>query len=158
MAIRFVHITDAESDFRRVAEVQRIFRDYFGAVYADYADRIPELLSRQAELGHRTILIGAEDARGRMRGFALALHYTDLNATLLDYIVIDPSARQRGIGGALYEALREYLGRLGSLGIYLEVRPDDPALEPDPARRKENRARIRFYERYGARVIQGTTL
>lgn len=157
MAIRFVHITDAEGDVRRVAEVQRIFCDYFGAVYADYADRIPELLSRQAELGHRTILIGAEDARGRMRGFALALHYTDLNATLLDYIVIDPSARQRGIGGALYEALREYLGRLGSMGIYLEVRPDDPALEPDPARRKENRARIRFYERYGARVIQGTT-
>ena len=156
MAIRFVHITDAESDVRRVAEVQRIFREYFGAVYTEFADRIPELLSRQAELGHRTILIGAEDARGRMRGFALALHYADLNVTLLDYIVIDPGARQRGIGGALYEALREYLGRLGSRGLYLEVRPDDPALEPDAARRKENRARIRFYERYGARVIQGT--
>jgi acetoin utilization deacetylase AcuC-like enzyme len=36
------------------------------------------------------------------------------------------------------------------------VRPDDPALEPDPARRRENRARITFYERYGARVIAGT--
>jgi acetoin utilization deacetylase AcuC-like enzyme len=37
------------------------------------------------------------------------------------------------------------------------VRPDDPALEPDPARRRENRARIRFYERFGARVIAGTS-
>src|SRR6185312_5107978 len=75
---------------------------------------------------------------------------------LLDFIVVDPSVRQRGIGGALYEALREYLMRLDSSGLYLEVRPDAPELEPDPARRRENRARIRFYERYGARVITGT--
>jgi acetoin utilization deacetylase AcuC-like enzyme/GNAT superfamily N-acetyltransferase len=156
MAIRFAHVTDSESDLRRVAEVQRIFRSYFGEVYGDYADRIPALLSRQTELGHRTILLVAEDARGRVRAFALAFHYSDLGATLLDFIVVDPSARQRGIGGALYEALREYLGRLGSRGLYLEVRPDDPELEPDAARRRENRARIRFYERYGARVIAGT--
>lgn len=156
MAIRFVHVTDSESDTRRVADVQRIFRSYFGDVYGDYADRIPALLSRQAELGHRTILLAAEDARGRMRAFALAFHYPDLSVTLLDFIVVDPTARQRGIGGALYEALREYLGRLGSRGLYLEVRPDDPELETDPGRRKENRARIRFYERYGARVLAGT--
>jgi acetoin utilization deacetylase AcuC-like enzyme/GNAT superfamily N-acetyltransferase len=156
MAIRFAHVTDSESDFRRVAEVQRIFRSYFGEVYGDYADRIPGLLSRQAELGHRTILLAAEDARGRVRAFALAFHYADLGVTLLDFIVVDPSARQRGIGGALYEALREYLGRLGSRGLYLEVRPDDPELEPDAGRRRENRARIRFYERYGARVLAGT--
>ena len=156
MAIRFAHVTDSESDTRRVAEVQRIFRSYFGEVYGDYADRVPGLLSRQAELGHRTILLVAEDARGRVRAFALAFHYADLGVTLLDFIVVDPSARQRGIGGALYEALREYLGRLGSRGLYLEVRPDDPELEPDAGRRRENRARIRFYERYGARVLAGT--
>lgn len=136
--------------------MQRIFRSYYGDVYGDYAARIPELLSRQAELGHRTILLAAEDARGRVSAFALAFHYRDVNATLLDFIVVDPGARQRGIGGALYEALREYLGRLGSRGLYFEVRPDDAELEPDPARRRENRARIRFYERYGARVIAGT--
>jgi acetoin utilization deacetylase AcuC-like enzyme/GNAT superfamily N-acetyltransferase len=149
-------VSDVESDNRRVAEVQRIFRGYYGDVYGDYAAGIPELLSRQAELGHRTILLVAEDARGRVRAFALAFHYADLNATLLDFIVVASTARQRGVGGALYEALREYLGRLGSGGLYFEVRPDDPDLEPDPARRRENRARIRFYERYGARVIEGT--
>jgi acetoin utilization deacetylase AcuC-like enzyme/GNAT superfamily N-acetyltransferase len=152
-----VHVSDTESDNRRVAEVQRIFRGYYGDVYGDYAARIPELLSRQAELGHRTILLVAEDARGRVRAFALAFHYPDVNATLLDFIVVASAARQRGIGGALYAALREYLGRLGSGGLYFEVRPDDAELEPDPARRRENRARIRFYERYGARVIEGTT-
>jgi acetoin utilization deacetylase AcuC-like enzyme/GNAT superfamily N-acetyltransferase len=139
-----------------MAEVQRIFRSYFGTAYGDYADKIPDLLRRQAEFGHRTILITAEKAMGKMLAFALAFHYPDLNATLLDFIVVDPTVRQRGIGGALYEALREYVSRLGSLGLYFEVRPDTPELEPDPARRRENRARIRFYERYGARVITGT--
>ena len=157
MAIRFVHLFDADLEPRRIAEVQRIFRTYFGEAYGDYADRIPDLLRRQAEHGHRTIIITAEDPRGRVLAFALAFHYSDLNATLLDFIVADPSVRQRGVGGALYEALREYLGRLGTRGLYLEVRPDDPGLESDAARRRENRARIRFYERYGARVISGTS-
>jgi acetoin utilization deacetylase AcuC-like enzyme/GNAT superfamily N-acetyltransferase len=154
--IRFVHLYDADHERRRMTEVQRIFRSYYGAAYGDYADRIPDLLRRQAELGHRTILITAEKAMGKILAFALAFHYTDLNATLLDFIVVDPTVRQRGIGGALYEALREYLIRLGSSGLYFEVRPDSAELEPDPARRRENRARIRFYERYGARVITGT--
>lgn len=156
MAIRFLHVFDPDHEPRRIAEVQRIFRSYFGASYATYADTIPDLLRKQAELGHRTILLTAEDETGRVLAFALALHYTDLNSTLLDFIVADPNVRQRGVGGALYEALREYLLRLGSRGLYLEGRPDDPELEPDPVRRKENRARIRFYERYGARVIAGT--
>ena len=158
MAIRFVQVFDADTEPRRMAEVQRIFRSYFGVYYGDYADRIPDLLRRQAELGQRTILITAENPQhGRVFAFALAFHYTDLNATLLDFIVVDPTVRQRGIGGALYEALREYLVALGSRGLYLEVRPDAQELEPDAVRRRENRARIRFYERYGARVIQGTT-
>jgi acetoin utilization deacetylase AcuC-like enzyme/GNAT superfamily N-acetyltransferase len=154
--IRFVHLYDADHEPRRMAEVQRIFRSYFGTAYGDYADKIPDLLRRQAEFGHRTILITAEKAMGKMLAFALAFHYPDLNATLLDFIVVDPTVRQRGIGGALYEALREYVSRLGSLGLYFEVRPDTPELEPDPARRRENRARIRFSERYGARVNTGT--
>src|SRR5688572_30701066 len=157
MAIRFVHVFDADLEPRRIAEVQRIFRNYFGDVYGGYADRIPDMLRRQSELGHRTIIITAEDPRlHRVLAFAIALHYPDINSTLLDFIVVDPNVRQRGIGGALYEALREYLQRLGTSGLYLEVRPDTPELEPDSARRRENRARIRFYERYGARVIAGT--
>jgi acetoin utilization deacetylase AcuC-like enzyme/ribosomal protein S18 acetylase RimI-like enzyme len=156
VAIRFVHVYDAEHEARRLAEVQRIFRTYFGEATGAYSDTIPDLLRRQGQLGHRTIIITAEDPRGRVLAFAMAFHYTDVNVTLLDYIVVDPAVRQRGIGGALYEALREYLVRLGTRGLYLEVRPDDPTLEPDPAVRRENRARIRFYERYGARVVLGT--
>ncbi|HET7585545.1 MAG TPA: histone deacetylase family protein [Gemmatimonadaceae bacterium] len=155
MAIRFVHVFDAANDARRLEQVQRIFRSYFGQVYGAYADRIPELLQRD-RADRRTVLITAERPGGPVLAFALAFHYPQLGTSLLDFIVVDPTVRQRGVGGALYEALREYLARTGSSALYLEVRPDDPELEPDPARRRENRARIRFYERYGARVIAGT--
>ena len=156
MAIRFLHVFDPDHDRRRIAEVQRIFRSYYGTVYADYAERIPDFLRRQSQYGTRVILITAERVGGPVSAFVLAFHYPDINSTLLDFIVVDPSVRQRGIGGALYEALREHAERLGSRGLYFEVRPDDPELEPDAAVRRENRARIRFYERYGARVIAGT--
>ncbi|HSJ62892.1 MAG TPA: histone deacetylase family protein [Gemmatimonadaceae bacterium] len=138
-------------------EVQRIFRTYYGTAYAGYAEKIPELLRRQPELGFRVLLIDAENHRGDVLGFALAFHFPRLRATVLDFLVVDPDVRQRGVGGALYESLREYLARIESRGLYLEVRPDDPELEPDAAVRRENRARIRFYERFGARVIAGTT-
>jgi acetoin utilization deacetylase AcuC-like enzyme/ribosomal protein S18 acetylase RimI-like enzyme len=137
-------------------EVQRIFRSYYGTAYSGYADRIPELLRRQSELGYRVLVITAENHRGEVMGFALAFHYPKLNATLLDFLVVDPAIRQRGVGGALYDALREFLMRIKSRALYLEVRPDDSALESNPVIRRENRARIRFYERFGARVIAGT--
>ena len=141
---------------RRIREVQRIFRSYYGTAYSSYDERIPELLRSQSQLGYRVILITAESQNGAVTAFALAFHYPRLNASLLDFLVVDPSIRQRGIGGALYDALREFLIRIGSKALYLEVRPDDPALESNPAVRRENRARIRFYERFGARVIAGT--
>jgi acetoin utilization deacetylase AcuC-like enzyme/ribosomal protein S18 acetylase RimI-like enzyme len=140
-----------------VREVQRIFRSYYGSAYAGYAEKIPELLRRQPELGFRVILISAENHRGDVLGFALAFHFPRLQATVLDFLVIDPDVRQRGVGGALYESLREFLARIESRALYLEVRPDDPELETDAAVRRENRARIRFYERFGARVLAGTS-
>jgi len=114
------------------------------------------MLRRQHELGYRVILMTAEQIRGRVLAFALAFHFTELNSTLLDFLVVDPAVRQRGAGGALYEALREFLTRLGSHGLYLEVRPDAPADEPDAKVRRENASRIRFYERFGVRVVLGT--
>ena len=156
IGIRFTLVADADHDPRRVREVQRIFRSYYGSAYAGYAEKIPDLLRRQAELGFRVIIITAETERGDVMGFALAFHFPRLQATVLDFLVVDPEVRQRGVGGALYESLREFLARIASRGLYLEVRPDDPELESDAAVRRENRARIRFYERFGTRVIAGT--
>ena len=57
---------------------------------------------------------------------------------------------------ALYERVREQASRLGVQGLYFECLPDDPKLSPDPVIRKQNAARLRFYERWGARPIVNT--
>jgi hypothetical protein len=54
-------------------------------------------------------------------------------------------------GGALYDRVRSEALSLGVKGLFYECLPDDPALCRDPAILKQNRARLRFYERYGAR-------
>src|SRR5688500_20217310 len=106
MAIRFVHVSDADLEPRRIAEVQRIFRTYFGEVYGGYADRIPDLLRRPSELGHRTIIITAEDPRiRRVLAFPIALHYPAFHATLLHLIVGDPHLRHHATGASLSDAL-----------------------------------------------------
>src|SRR5688500_17337300 len=147
--IRFMLVADV--DERRIAEAQRIFRSMYGEELGGYADRFADMLRRQHELGYRVIMMTAEQIRGRVLAFALAFHVTEVNASLLDFIVVDKAVRQRGVGGALYEALREYFIRLGSRGLYLEVRPEGQAEEPDTKIRRENAARIRFYERLGVR-------
>jgi len=61
-----------------------------------------------------------------------------------------------GIGSALYERVREEALDLNTVGLFFECLPDDPKLSPDPAIRKQNVARLRFYERYGARPVINT--
>jgi acetoin utilization deacetylase AcuC-like enzyme/ribosomal protein S18 acetylase RimI-like enzyme len=102
------------------------------------------------------VLLVAEGARHQVQGFALLLHAPDLQFCYLDFIAIAPERPGRGIGGALYDRVREEALALGAAGIILECLPDDPALSPDPALRAENAERLKFYERYGARPISNT--
>ncbi len=154
--IRFTRIQDTTlpTAGRRVAEVQALFRRVFTAV-AEYADTLPERLGRH-DPKQDLFLLTAEDERGRVIGFALTLVFRDLKYAFLDYIASDPEQRHRGIGGALYEALREELARHGLKGLLMDVPPDDPDKVSDPARLPANRARLSFYERYGALPVVGT--
>jgi acetoin utilization deacetylase AcuC-like enzyme len=86
----------------------------------------------------------------------MLLHAPDLGFCYLDYLCAGRGETGGGIGGALYSRVREEAQQLDVIGIFLECLPDDPALSPDAAVRKQNSARLRFYERFGARPIAGT--
>src|SRR5690606_19814767 len=80
-----------------------------------------------------------------------------LEFAFLDVIANAPSVGPgSGTGGALYERLRQEAVELGARGLYFECLPDQPELVPDEATRKQSIARLRFYERFGARPIEGT--
>jgi acetoin utilization deacetylase AcuC-like enzyme len=137
-------------------QVQAILRDQFPALAPADIDKIPDLLRNPIKHRFRAILFVAEDGRGTVKGFALLSHDPGLNFCYLDYISAAPGVTGGGIGGALYGCLREEALSLGVRGIFFECLPDDPALCRDPELLAQNRARLRFYEPYGARPIAGT--
>jgi acetoin utilization deacetylase AcuC-like enzyme/GNAT superfamily N-acetyltransferase len=145
--------TPTNRDFLR--QVEAILRVQFKGI----AEKDVRALSRQLRdpLKHRfkAILFVAE-RRSAVHGFAVLLHLPDLNFCYLDFISAGAGQTGGGIGGALYERVRDEALELGATGIFLECLPDDPELSPDPKVRAENEARLRFYERYGAFPIINT--
>ncbi|MBE0501162.1 MAG: acetylpolyamine amidohydrolase [Desulfuromonadales bacterium] len=139
-----------------ITQVQQIMRDQFPDLDQRDIDKVPELLENPVKHGFRAILYVAENRRGRVCGFALASHAADQHFCYLDYISAAKQTTGGGIGGALYEQLREEGLALGAVGIFFECLPDDPALCADPGILKQNQARLQFYEKYGAVPIINT--
>lgn len=116
-----------------------------------FEDRLRDPLAYQMH----AILLVADDMRGRMLGFAYVSHVQDCRFCLLDYIAT-PSRSAGGMGGALYERIRDVCRGLDVVGLFYECLPDEPAACSEPDLAKQNAARLRFYERYGARPIINT--
>lgn len=139
-----------------IAEAQAILRSQFSGMPAEDIENLPELLRDPLKHRFRTVLFVAEDARERVRGVAVLMHAPDLDFWFLDLLSAAPGRTGSGIGSALYERVREEAIALGAVGLFFECLPDDPALCPDPALLRQNRERLKFYERFGARPIVGT--
>jgi acetoin utilization deacetylase AcuC-like enzyme len=142
-------------DASTLAQVQQILASQFPAVDPETVASLPRKLTDPASALFRPRLFVAE-GRGGVRGFALLFHAPDLQFCYLDFISAVKGGTGGGIGGALYQRVRDEALALGGSGIFLESLPDDPALCRDPAIVKQNAARLRFYERYGARPIANT--
>ncbi len=106
--------------------------------------------------GFETIILIAENEQGNMVGFSVSVYFPEIRFAYLVYIASDPERPARGIGGALYEALREYFTRKDARGLFLDAGPDDALKLKDPTTVADNKRRLKFYERYGARPIEGT--
>ena len=140
---------------RLLSQVQAMLRVQFEALSEQEIETLPARLEHPHRYRFRPILLVAEKGPS-VRGFALLLHDPELGFCLLDYVAAARGRTGGGIGGALYERAREEAYPLGVVGIFLEALPDDPALSPDPVVRKQNAARLKFYESFGARPIAGT--
>jgi hypothetical protein len=139
-----------------LSQVQAMLRIQFQDLSERDIAKLPSQLANPLKHRFRSILLVAEDGAATVRGFAMLLHAPDLEFCYLDYICAGRGETGGGIGGALYERVREEAFQLGVSGIFMECLPDDPVLSPDPGIRKQNAARLRFYERFGARPLVGT--
>ncbi len=139
-----------------ISQTQAIIRTQFPGISSSEIDKLPEQLRNPLKFRFLAELFVAEDARSDIKAIALLLYASDLHFCFLELISAAPGRPGQGLGGALYDRVREEALALGALGIFLECLPDDPELSPDPDIRKRNEDRLRFYERYGARPIAGT--
>jgi acetoin utilization deacetylase AcuC-like enzyme/GNAT superfamily N-acetyltransferase len=154
--IRRVYDDLTPTNSEAVKQVQEILRTQFYLLSKKEIAKLPEQLRNPFKYRFRSILFVAEGSKGRVRGFALLLHEPILNFCYLDYISTARRMTGRGIGGALYERVREEALHLKTIGLFFESLPDSPKLSRVPEIRKQNAARLRFYERYGARPIINT--
>jgi acetoin utilization deacetylase AcuC-like enzyme/predicted N-acetyltransferase YhbS len=143
-------------DRQRIAQVQAILREQFLDLASREIEELPRSLRDPVSRRLRYLLLVAEDEGGRVKGFAHLAHALDLGFTFLDWLSTTPRLTGRGVGGALYQRVREEARALGSAGVFMECLPDEPALCGDRELLPQNRARLRFYERFGARPVAGT--
>ena len=136
-----------------IGEAQAIMRRQFPGIGEEEIAKLPDQLRDPVSFGFVSQLFVAEDARDRLHGLALLLFFSDIEVCYLELISAAPGATGRGIGDALYTRVREEAMALGAEALFFECLPDDPALSPDPEIRAQNAARLKFYERFGARPM-----
>lgn len=140
-------------DQRAIAQIQQILREQFPGVRSDEIDALPQKLRNPLKYRFLSLLYVADDSQGNVRGFALVSHEPNLRLWYLDYIATIARGMGGGVGGALYERVREEAAASKAIGVFFECAPDDPAEIADKMALKNNIARLRFYERYGARPL-----
>lgn len=154
--IRCVYDDTTPADKEAISQVQEILRTQFPGLAKRDIAKLPKQLRNPLKYRFRSMLFVAEGSRGRIQGFALLLHEPTLKFCYLDYISTAKRLTGGGIGSALYERVREEALYLNTIGLFFECLPDTPKLSRNPVIRKQNIARLRFYERYGARPIINT--
>jgi len=153
--IRRIHDDVLEANRRSLERVQELLREQFPAVPTEKVAELVSQLRDPMATRLRTVVLVAE-SRQHLSGYAIIMHAPDLHFCFLDFIASAPGAAGRGIGGALYERVRDECRLLSARGLFFECLPDETEHVSKPESLAQNAERLRFYERYGARPIAGT--
>ncbi|MBN2397915.1 MAG: acetylpolyamine amidohydrolase, partial [Deltaproteobacteria bacterium] len=154
--IRRIYDDTLPRDREAVIQVQAILRSQFAALDEQEVAKLPLQLRNPVKYRFKSILFVADGLRGDVKGFALLQHAADVGFCYLDYVSIEAKRPGRGVGGALYDRVREEAAALTEVGLFFECLPDDPVLCRNEAERAQSKKRLRFYERYGAYPIVNT--
>jgi len=105
--IRRVYDDVTPANQEAIAQVQSILRTQFPGLSKREIAKLPEQLRNPMKYRFRSILFVAEGSKRRVNGFALLFHAPVLKFCYLDYISAAEQKTGGGIGGALYERVRE---------------------------------------------------
>ena len=110
-----------------------------------------EVLIAAVEKGERRLFTA--EAEGEVLGFAITIPLPDTRFHCLEYLAVNREQRGRGTGSILLrKVLSDLTARENALGLVLEVESDHGRSE---AEQETCRARIAFYVRNGAHIVDG---
>ena len=115
-SIRRIYDAATGANRERLAQVQAILRAQFPELGEAQIAKLPGQLTNPFKYSFRSVVFVAEDSKHGVRGFALMLHAPDLNFCYLDFLSTGRGDTGRGIGGALYQRVREDADLLGVVG------------------------------------------
>jgi len=151
--IRKIHDNVSAGNRDAIAQVVKILRAQFPDARKEDLLKLPEQFHDPLKYRYRSILLVAENGIGKIKGFAMLLHMPDVRFCYLELISAAPGNTGGGVGGALYDRVREEALSLKVKGLFFECSVDDADLIGDAKLLHQNSARLRFYERYNARPI-----
>ncbi|MBA3035596.1 MAG: histone deacetylase family protein [Desulfobacterium sp.] len=143
-------------NIKAMEKVKSIIREQFSGIKEEKINEVHEQLINPLKYKYQTTLIIADDLNESIRGFALLLYMPDLKFCFLDFLAVTQGKITSGVGGTLYERIREEAQSIGAIGVFFECLPDDPKLYKDQQYIPQNKKRLAFYERYGAFPIANT--
>jgi len=146
-----------EGNKQVMEQIRKIIQNQFPDIRREKIDEISTQMINPVKTKYHTAIVLADDFRGNIRGFAILMYMSDLKFCFLDFLAVTPDKPTSGVGGSIYERIREEASSLGTIGIFFECLPDDPALCRDSSLIKQNVKRLAFYERYGAYPIINTS-
>ncbi|MBN2399899.1 MAG: histone deacetylase family protein [Candidatus Aminicenantes bacterium] len=154
--IRKIYDLHTPGNRKALDQALAILRSHFTAVKPEKVNEITARIENPIKYKFQAVLFVAEDEKNKVKGFAIMLAAADLKFAFLDFIATRKGILASGIGSAIYQRIREEAEAMGAVGLFFECLPDDEILCRMPRLIKENKARLKFYEKFGARPIQGT--
>ena len=144
------------TNLRSMDQVKNILSKQFPDLWESKIEMLDEQLVNPLKFKYQSTLFVAENIHESIVGFAVMKYMADLDFCFLDFIATLPGKTSSGVGGVLYQRVRENAEALGAAGLFFECLPDDPKLCKNQEYIEQNKKRLAFYERFGARPFANT--
>jgi len=155
--IRYIDILDEEGK-RWFNKAMKIFLSIF-MEDKYYVKVMRKILKRKLHPENTIfrIMVAINKENNQVIGVCIYRHWTDINRSTLEYLMSRLDLRGQGIGTILYNKLKRDLKAIGSKGLFFSCAGDTDLdkYEMEEKWRIINSKRVKFYERYGARPLQG---
>jgi len=138
---------------KAIKSVQEILKAQFPGLEDEFIGNLPMNIFGGKKQGVSYRLFVSRSPKTGINGFMIYSFFPRYNFYYLDNMAAAPGRTGQGIGGGLYGFLRQEAKRNDALGIFYECISDNPATASRPEINRNNQARLKFYERYGARPI-----